>query len=74
MHFFKTSPEDSDAHGHYNTALGDIRGVTLLVRQWVAFYISTNVGLVERTLDLNRKAFSNFFLLLTWVNHFTSLL
>lgn len=31
MHFFlKTSPEDSDAGGHYNTALGDVRGGDLL--------------------------------------------
>lgn len=30
MHFLKTSPEDSDAGGHYNTALGDVRGVNLL--------------------------------------------
>lgn len=30
MHFLKTSPEDSDAGGHYNTTLGDVRGVNLL--------------------------------------------
>lgn len=30
MHFLKTSPGDSDAGGHHNTALGSgVRGVSL---------------------------------------------
>lgn len=30
MHFLKSSPEDSDADGQHSTALGGVRGVTLV--------------------------------------------
>lgn len=45
MHLKKSSPEDSDAGGHHGTALGGVRGINLSVRQWVAFYLSSSVGL-----------------------------